>query len=105
MKKLFAMSLCLLAVAFVAPSCKDDEEDCAQTASNLQDELTSMQNAAIAYALDNSTANCNAYKSAAQAYINEAQDLIDCPGLSASEKAQYQQSLDDAQDELNNLPC
>lgn len=105
MKKFFAMSLCLLVLSFVAPSCKDDEEDCAQTAANLQDELTAMQNAAIAYGLNPSTDNCNAYRAAAQAYIDEAEDLVNCPGLSASQRAQYEASLQDAEDELNALSC
>lgn len=96
--------MCLLVFGFT-PSCKDDEEDCAQTAANLQDDLTAMQNAALNYGLNPTTETCNAYKDATQAYINEARDLVDCPGLSASEKAQYEQSLQDAEDELALLTC
>lgn len=104
MKKFFAMSLCLLALGF-APSCKDDEEDCAATAAALQDEANAMSNAATTYGLNPTTANCNAYKDAVQAYIDEARDLVDCPGLSNAEQQQYQQSLDAAEANLASLSC
>jgi len=104
MKKVFALLLGLSAIVF-APSCKDDEEDCAATASALQDKSAAMQNAAIAYGTNPSTANCVAYKNAVQSYIDEARDLVDCPGLSAAEKAQYQQSLDAAEANLGTLSC
>ena len=104
MKKYFLLTICAFAISF-SPSCKDDKEECAQTASQLSDKITAMSNAAIAYGMNQTTANCNAYKSAAQAYINAAQPLANCPQLSASERAAYQQAINDAQDEINNLTC
>lgn len=98
------MFLCLLVLGF-SPSCKDDEEDCAATAAGLSDELTAMQNAALAYGLNPTTATCNAYRDATNAYLDEARDLVNCPGLSATERAQYQQSIDDAEVELAALSC
>ncbi|MBK8470929.1 MAG: hypothetical protein IPL33_01245 [Sphingobacteriales bacterium] len=105
MKKLFGIILCLSIIGFTAASCNGKEEDCSATASNLQGLSTSMADAAIAYGTNPNAANCNAYKNAVQAYIDEAQGLVDCPGLSSTEKAQYQQALDTAEANLAALVC
>ena len=105
MKKLLGIILCLSIIGFTAASCNGKEEDCSATAANLQELSTSMANAAIAYGANPSAANCNAYKNAVQAYIDEAHDLVDCPGLSPAEESQYQQSLDLAEANLAALIC
>jgi hypothetical protein len=84
---------------------KSKAEDCTAKAQNIQPAVNTMNNAAIAYSSNPSATNCQNYKNATQAYINEARSLVSCTGLSPSEKTQYQQSLDTAVQNLSTLTC
>ncbi len=72
-------------------------------ALELQAEANGLSAAASVYANDPTTENCEAYKAAVQAYLDAAEDLDDC--VLASERAAYQQAIDEARDNLNNLQC
>ena len=69
----------------------------------LSDEAAELSQAASAYAQDTSQANCEAYKKAYLDYLDEAEDIKAC--VPASEKDDFQQGIDDARKELDDLPC
>lgn len=70
----------------------------------LSNEVQILNDAAIAYANDPTTENCNAYVDAANDYLDAAEDLEDCAVL-AGQQAEYNQAIDDARDSLNALQC
>lgn len=86
-------------------SCKKDESfDCSGAwAFSLTDEATAVGTAASIYAEDPSTANCNAYKDAYRDYIDALKPYGDCGSLTGQDRAAWQQSLDEAQANLDSL--
>jgi len=72
-------------------------------ATDLQDELTAVSNAGVAYATDPSTSNCNAYKAAYEAYINALEPYGECAELSGQSRTDWQEALQDARDSLTGL--
>lgn len=72
-------------------------------ALSLSDEAAALSSAASTYGQDPTTENCQAYKQAYIDYIDAAENISSC--VPAGQKAAYQQSLDDARDSLNDLPC
>jgi len=87
MKKVLLLGVVALFAAgtLFVTSCKDDNPvSCTQKLADVID-------ASSDYSLDPSTANCEAYKSALQDYIN-------CDGLNAVDKTAYQTTLE-------ALPC
>lgn len=95
----------------VFSSCSKDDKGplglgggCAYTWSvRIADEVLVLTNAATAYSQDSTQANCEAYKKAYQNYLNEAEDIKSC--VPADEKDDFQQNIDDARKELDDLPC
>lgn len=69
----------------------------------IADEILALSEAASAYSQDSSQVNCEAYKKAYQDYLDEAEDIKPC--VPSDEKDDFQQGIDDARDELNDLPC
>lgn len=101
LKKLLA---CLLLGALVFTySCKDDDDPTGcNYATETQDELNAVLAAANVYGADPTPANCQAYKDAYQAYLDELEDHIDCAALSG-QQAELQAAIDAAQADLNSL--
>ncbi len=69
----------------------------------LQAESSALSAAAQVYVNDPTTENCESYKAAYQDYLDAAEDIDDC--VIASERAAYQQAIDDARDNLDDLQC
>jgi uncharacterized membrane protein len=72
-------------------------------ATDLQDELTAVSNAGVAYATDPSSANCTAYKAAYQSYIDALEPYGDCSALSGQNRTAFEQALQDARDSISTL--
>ena len=104
LKKLLA---CLMFGLIVTSySCKDDDEPSGcDWAAEVQDELTALTTAGNAWASDpTNTAKCQAYKDAAQAYLDELEDHVDCATISG-DQAELQAQIDQAQIDVNNIQC
>jgi len=102
------LSLLIITTLVVLSSCKKDEKEdpnyCGTVwAESVQDELTAVTNAAMTYAQDQTTANCNAYKTAYQNYLNALEPFGKCSAWTAQQKADLQSAIDNAQNELDNL--
>ena len=69
--------------------------------SEIQDELDEVSQATQDYASDPSASNCSKLKGALNDYIDELERYSACPSLTGSQRAQYEQSLQDARDDLD----
>ena len=75
-------------------------------ATEVESELNVLFEAALSYGTDPTTANCQRYKDAFSDYIDALEGLDNCvAGLSAADRKDYNDALDDAEEELNNLQC
>ena len=88
-------------------SCKKKSADpdiCGTTwATQLSAEITALSNAAMAYATDPSTPNCNAYKTAYQNYLDALEPFGDCALWTTQQKADLQDAIDEAQQQISTL--
>ena len=97
------VGICIIAAIPFLNSCKKDDPVSCNYATEVQDELNAVNAAATAYGNDPSTANCNAFKSAYQNYLNALEDHSNC--VLAEQQAAYQQALDDAQAAIDGFQC
>ena len=98
--------MCLvIGFVFFDYGCKNDDDpsDC-NYLTETQDELATFNAAATAYANSQTTANCQAYKVAAQAYLDELEDHLDCATL-AGQGAEIQSSITSAQASVDAIQC
>jgi len=72
-------------------------------ATDLQGELTAVINAATAFGTDASDANCNAYKSAYQDYINALKPYGNCATLTGQNRTDWQEALNEAEADVATL--
>jgi hypothetical protein len=89
-------------------SCKKNKNDapCSLAwATELSAEVNAMSAAAQAYASDPTTANCNAYKQATQAYLNALSPYGNCTLLSGQQRIAWENALADAQESVDNMDC
>ena len=70
--------------------------------SDVADELAAVDATGMVWALDPTSANCTAWKSAALAYINAVEDFGVCDGLSTAE---FDQALLASSAILDAIPC
>ena len=82
----------------------DGGADCtAQQFSNeVNDAIDDVNAAGQVYANDPTTGNCNAFKNAANNYLNVVEDFDGCAGIS---QAEYNQAVDAARAAVNSIPC
>jgi hypothetical protein len=100
----------LIIVSFIGlGSCKKKETDpdiCGTNwAVSVSTKATALYTAALAYGTSPTVANCNAYKSATQAYITALQPFQNCSAWTTQQKSEFQTALSEAQAELNDLHC
>ncbi len=74
-------------------------------ATELSNEITALSNAAQAYSANPTMENCLAYKAAAQAYVDAIAPYGDCATLSGQDRVAWQESLDDAQQSVDDIDC
>lgn len=93
-------------------SCSEDEADgggnnpCSTAyATELQDEINALNAAAMAYGLNQTQANCIAYKAAAQAYLNALEPYGDCNLLTGQQRIDWEKAYQSAKDAVAAIPC
>ena len=97
------IGLCIVAGPFLVSCGGDDPVTCNYT-TELEVELNALISASQTYSLDPTIANCEAYKSSMQAYLDEADDYSTC-AFNAGQSAEYQLAIDQQQDALDALVC
>lgn len=102
--------LFIVAALMGSESCKKDKNNdpdvCSTSwAAAIQDETSVLANAANAYGTSQTVANCNAYKTAFQAYINALKPYSNCTTLTGTNKQEWQEALNEAQEVVNQLNC
>ena len=104
---LFALFLMLGILSFLSCGKDDATNDPCSTAwaTELNDEAQAMSNALQTYLNDPTTANCEAYKSAAQAYLNALRPYGNCAALVGQQRVDWQNAVDAAQEGINNIEC
>jgi len=106
MLKTIAILFALLSSLLLITSC-DEDSICADNfnfATEVADELTALNDAAVAYGQDQSPENCTAYKAAATDYLDALEDLKSCAEI-AGQGTAYQQAIDSTQAEVDALMC
>lgn len=105
-KKIFFILFLAVAVSGFW-TCKKDKTDSCTGAwgSELSVEANAMINAAQVYGTDPTPANCNAYKQAAQAYLDALEPYGNCATLTGQDRVAWQNALDGAQASVNSLTC
>lgn len=74
-------------------------------ASDLADEANAMISAAQVYASTPTPANCNAYKDAAQDYLDALEPYGNCTTLTGQDRVDWQNAVDNAQQSIDNMDC
>ena len=108
-KKIF-FSLFLTIAVFGFWTCDKDNNNngdpcSAAWASELSNEANAMINAAQVYATNPTPANCNAYKQAAQAYLDALEPYGNCATLTGQDRVDWQNAVDSAQQSVDNMQC
>lgn len=107
MRKKIYFVLFLTVAVFGFWTCSKDKSDTCSAAwgTELSNEITAMTNAAQVYAANPTTANCNAYKSAMQDYLDALEPYGNCATLTGTDRVAWQNALDDTQASIDNMDC
>jgi hypothetical protein len=106
-KKIFFLLFLGVAVSGVWSCNKDKKDDSCSGAwaSELSNEANAMINAAQVYAASPTPANCNAYKQAAQAYLDALEPYGNCATLTGQDRVDWQNAVDSAQQSVDAMQC
>ena len=106
-KKIFFLLFLAVAVSGFWTCSKDSKDDSCSGAwaSELTDEANAMISAAQDYAANPTPASCNAYKQAAQAYLDALEPYGNCATLTGQDRVDWQTAIDGAQDSVDALDC
>lgn len=106
-RKIFFLLFLAVAVSGFWTCSKDSKDDScsAAWASELTNEANAMINAAQVYGANPTPATCNAYKQAAQAYLDALEPYGNCATLTGQDRVAWQNALDSAQDSVDALNC
>ena len=74
-------------------------------ANDIQDEANNLSNAILLYSQDPTPANCEAYRQAYLEYLDELKDWGNRCTLSSQDRKEWQEAIDDAEDEVDDIDC
>ena len=106
MKTLLTLTIVLLSIA----ACKKKDplvnnNNCATNYTLVfENELNAVNNAASVYAMDPTVQNCEAYKVAAQEYVDALESWDNCAGITG-QRVQWQASVDAARVSVDAIEC
>lgn len=107
MKNLLLLFIAVIALSLSTGCSKDDPASptgCDATVfnQNVNPKLNAWQEAATAYANDQSVANCEAYKSTGQAFLDSIRSYENCATIYTQS---WRDAVADAQADLASIPC
>ncbi len=108
MKKVLTLQLFFIfCFTLLVTSCSKDDDGITPCSgawgTELQGELTALFNAGAAFGTDASDANCNAYKSAFQDYINALKPYGNCATLTGQSRTDWQEEVAEAEADVATL--
>jgi len=111
--KTFSLSMArvlsfLIVISFLGiGSCKKkatDPDYCGTSwATQLTSEINAITSAGQLYASNPTTANCNAYKAAYQNYLDALGPFADCAAWSAQQRAELEDAINEAEQQISTL--
>jgi len=105
MRNLLLKSLVIAHLLFLLPSCAADR--CNQTffggASIFNDEIADVNEAAVAFNDDPSTANCNTYRDRVRDYIDELKSFREC--VTDQDLASFDSQIEGLEGQFDLLNC
>jgi hypothetical protein len=106
MNSFYALFFCSVLTVIGLSGCRKSGVACGSPAFGLaiQEELNTLSTASTAYYQNPTPANCEAYKKAYVDYIDAIRGWEKCLSNTA-ERNSWQQSLDEAEQEANDLQC
>lgn len=98
--------ICAVLTGMGTISCKKSEASCGTFGWSfaIQDELNNLSAATTAYAQNETTENCLAYKKAYSDYIDALKGWERCL-LNDHDRSDWQNALNEAEQEVNNIEC
>ncbi len=101
--------LILICFVLFGFSCGKEEEEppltCDEKFAIAEQKALLINDAILAYGENQTSENCKAYLAAVKGYVDAATPLLECPNLTAEEKANIQTSIDAANATLVTIPC
>ncbi|MEO0571826.1 MAG: hypothetical protein AAF039_08975 [Bacteroidota bacterium] len=106
--KSFKYFLGSMSVMFMLSSCSDDDgviNNCAERfwAAEVADEAAVLSSASINFSNAPTVETCNAFRVAAQDYLDALEDARSC--VDNSDRAEFDEAVDEAQESVNELDC
>ena len=96
----------LILLSFTCFACSSDDDStkaCENLSLNGGEITTNLINTALAFLADDTSETCSKYETAAEAYIEYSNSILDC--LEADDKAELQQEIQDLKAEISQLDC
>jgi hypothetical protein len=104
--KIYTVLFIVFIIAGISSCKKNEDVNCSVAwATELSDELNAIAAAAQVYATNPTTANCLAYKQAAQAYLNALKPFGECTLLTGQDRIAWENALAEAQESVDNIEC
>jgi len=110
MNLIFKFFFILLISLFVVTACnnsKDNDALCGSNwspASELEQEISALTEAAITFSENPTTENCNAYKETYLDYLDAIKEWEECY-IYIGQQKEFLQSIEDAENSVNDLQC
>jgi len=109
MKTFFLSTLIVISLVFGFTSCGDDDNGggpcSAAWASEVSDEINTLTAAAQAYGVSPSTTTCNAYKDAAQDYVDALESYRGSSTLTGTSRTDWENAIASAQASVDAISC
>ncbi|NKI31178.1 hypothetical protein [Croceivirga thetidis] len=98
----------ILLTTLIWSGCSEDDsvlDNCGERfwAQEVSTEAEALSAAATQFGIEPSVANCNAFRASAQTYLDALESARPC--VDSSEKAEFDQAVDEAQDSIDELDC
>lgn len=107
-KVLFVLTMAFGILGLAACSNDDDvtDEPCSTAwSTEIQAEIEAMSLAAQTYASDPTPANCEAYRTAAQAYIDALKPYGNCATLTGQNRVAWEEAVAEAEASIADMDC
>jgi hypothetical protein len=103
MKNLLIFAILALSMSFTSCGSDVDCQDEASFYASIEIEVDAFLDAALTFAFDPTSENCNAYKDAINAYVKALKPYRDC--LSGSDRDEFDATIAESEQSADDLEC